>query len=291
MRWSDAAIRMILLVMVPMSGCSFDLAALRGNETDGGLDGGMPSEDAGNRRDDAGNPRDDAGTATDSGVDAGYDAGPDSGPTPGDFGASCDDASQCASGLCEVVDNFCTRDCTVDRFCPSGYTCRDLPGTSPPRAVCSECPGCGSDAGMGMICPPTGATITISEIMVRSRFTPSVDGGQWFEVRNDSDCAVDLSGVELRVRDGAAGWSYFLPPMLPLLPARGVFLIAQSDDMTVNHGLTPDFAYVNRGAGEVVGPVFPSNGVLSLYSGGVELARVSWNAGEYDVGTFLSEHG
>lgn len=42
--------------------------------------------------------------------------------------AACMRGSECASGLCDATDEFCTRLCTSDALCPTGYRCEAVPG-------------------------------------------------------------------------------------------------------------------------------------------------------------------
>jgi hypothetical protein len=44
------------------------------------------------------------------------------------IGAACARGSECASGLCDATDRFCTRLCSNDAICPSAYRCEPVPG-------------------------------------------------------------------------------------------------------------------------------------------------------------------
>lgn len=76
---------------------------------------------------------------------------PGAGPGAGDFGAACDDADACASGVCLIGDagGFCSELCDLDAAvdaCPAQTACTDFDGT----AACAP----GGDDGPGGGFPP-----------------------------------------------------------------------------------------------------------------------------------------
>lgn len=214
-------------------GCATALAVTLGLSSIGGCATGGGGEDAGGGGVDSGPGGVDAGRR-----DAGSVGLPDAGPPPMDAGPGADAGPPFDAG-------------------PDGGPGMDSGGLV--------------DSGPGGGCPADDPTITISEIMVSSQ-SGSGDRGEWFEIRNEASCTVDLTGLEIRV--GAASHTI----TSGLLTAGGYFLLAQSMDTMENHDLTPDYVYGT-------GVSFPNiGGTLSLRSGMNEVARVSWGSTDYRRG-------
>ena len=104
-------------------------------------------------------------------------------PSPGALGATCADATECASGRClapasggsGVCTSTCFRD--VPGFCASGYECAAASGTSDLACFApkpSEARGCSVRGGRGANDGPEGFAIAIALLFLsRRRATPT----------------------------------------------------------------------------------------------------------------------
>ncbi|MDP2310673.1 MAG: lamin tail domain-containing protein [Pseudomonadota bacterium] len=138
-----------------------------------------------------------------------------------------------------------------------------------------------TDAGFDTSADDTGATVAtvpfgailVNEVM----FDPSlVDGdfGEWIELRNVSDDAVDLEGVILQ-DDDAAG--FLIEGSLPVPPG-GMVVLGPSADSAVNGGIPIDYPY------SIDAVKLGNEGdTLTVVSGGVTLDTFTWDATVFTV--------
>jgi len=115
--------------------------------------------------------------------------------------------------------------------------------------------------------------VLVNEVM----FDPSlVDGdfGEWIEIRNLRDAAIDLEGVVVQDDDGAG---FVIEGALPV-PAGGVVVLGPSDDTAANGGVPVDYAY------SVDAVKLGNEGdTVSLAAGGVALDSFTWDAAVFPV--------
>jgi hypothetical protein len=141
----------------------------------------------------------------------------------------------------------------------------------------------GSDSGSDGGCPPTSERIAIVELMISSR-SGAGDRGEWLELYNAGDCAVDLTGLTLVSPDGLAppAVAMFVIPSGVIAPG-GRFVLAQSGVPGENHDLPFDLTYAGSGV------VLDNGGdSVSLVSAGTTIDRVAWIATDYMHGASRS---
>lgn len=135
----------------------------------------------------------------------------------------------------------------------------------------------GWDAGMS-ICSPTAERLAIVEVMISSR-SGSLDRGEWVELLNAGDCAIDLAGLVLAgtLAGGGTEATFTIPGGLLLPGAR--FVLAQSAVPAENHELDFDVAYTSS-------MITLDNGgdAIELRAGATVIDRVSWSATDFTHG-------
>ncbi|MDQ3033609.1 MAG: lamin tail domain-containing protein [Myxococcota bacterium] len=137
----------------------------------------------------------------------------------------------------------------------------------------------GFDAGVAL-CPPTAERLGIVEVMISSR-SGSTDRGEWLELLNVGDCAVDLTGLVIASPPSGMGVAieFSLPGGTILPGARWV--LAQSAVPLENHDLPHDAVYS--------GITLDNGGDwIELRAGGVTIDRVSWGSTDFLHGTARS---
>jgi hypothetical protein len=178
---------------------------------------------------------------------------------------------ECGDGTCngEESCDTCPDDCTnCDPYCGDGVVDVDLgeecdDGNTAPDDGCDE--ECkiepqGVDPG----------TIVITEIMKNPEAVDDV-AGEWFELYNTGDTAVDLNGWLLS-DDGIDQHKIFSYDGV-VVAAKGYLVLGKEADKGVNGGLDVDYVYSNFNLSNKDDEV-----VLSVY--GVEIDRVSYDNGQ-----------
>ncbi|MDH7475587.1 MAG: lamin tail domain-containing protein [Anaerolineae bacterium] len=118
--------------------------------------------------------------------------------------------------------------------------------------------------------PPTLPNIVINEIMQNpAKVDDSV--GEWFELYNAGDVAVDINGWTIR-DDGSD--SHVINNGGPLvIPAYGFLVLARNGDPAVNGGLLADYVYSNFVLGN------NDDEIVLLNGSGQEVDRVNYDGG------------
>ncbi len=156
----------------------------------------------------------------------------------------CNDSNQCTDDSCDP-DEGCLSSpteagtpCTA--FAPSAGSCQN--GTCVCSPTCDG--GTCQDDGCGGTCPgpciPGPGEVVFSEVMARSQ--AGTDLGEWFELFNTTDHALQLSGCLLSDNPGTNPWE--IPAGLSIGPQSHV-VFSQSDDPAKNHGLSFTAAYLD----------------------------------------------
>jgi len=84
--------------------------------------------------------------------------------------------------------------------------------------------------------PLQAGDLAIVEIMISSK-SGSGDAGEWVEIKSTRDCWVHLEGISVSSPRGSAGSdTATVDGALDLSPG-GTFVVADSDDVTKNHGI------------------------------------------------------
>jgi len=107
---------------------------------------------------------------------------------------------------------------------------------------------------------PEGGELAITEVMIE----PQPGRPEWFEVRNESITALDLSGCTFS-DGGAAGHEVFLPPGI-VLPSGGLLVVAETE-LTGDAGVVSD---VEVGEDELVLSEIDPVEVLSVHCPGAD---------------------
>lgn len=190
-----------------------------------------------------------------------------------------------AAGVC--TPNPCTTPpaafcsgATLTAFAPLG-SCAVSDGAAqcsyPSESLsCAAYGGCNAVAAScttGPARPAAVGDLVVSEVM-RDSTLPAPDLGEWVEVYNATNAALDLRGCELVEGGGARTTILRAVPDIVLGGQHAVF--AHSDDANVNGGIPSAF-----GRPRSLGAVALDNGAdsLALVCGGVEIDRVAWSFG------------
>jgi hypothetical protein len=106
------------------------------------------------------------------------------------------------------------------------------------------------DGGAPVVTYCTGALasgdIRVVELMIKST-TSIADDGEWIEIQSARDCILKLGGVTIESpwgTDGGTGGidTVTLPANFELQP-NAIFVVADTDDTTYNHGIMPVFSF------------------------------------------------
>ena len=115
--------------------------------------------------------------------------------------------------------------------------------------------------------------LVVNEVM----FDPAlVDGdfGEWIEVRNLLDTAIDLEGVVVQDDDGAG---FIVEGSLPVA-AGGVLVLGASDDTAANGGVPVDYPY------SIDAVKLGNEGdTVTLIAGGVTIDSFTWDVAVFTV--------
>jgi hypothetical protein len=121
--------------------------------------------------------------------------------------------------------------------------------------------GAVADAGMCLTDIGPGDLI-IDELMIASQ-SGAGDHGEWMEVASTRDCVIDLKGVYAEVPHGKGTTTASITDDV-LLPPHGFFLIADSDQPSVNNNL-PGSVFV-WGSGTSSDVLLNSGDTITLYT-------------------------
>ncbi len=212
-----------------------------------------------------------------------------------------------ASLDCETIDRPCDRGSCAD---PAATPCEPNPCNVPPPGTCARrnpqryadlgacaAQGSGFDAytcnftvneftecsGATPVCaagqcaasvraPVAAGELVIDEVLVNP--ADAGDFGEWFELYNPTQDALDLAGC-LLTDDGANRYT-FPGDGKAVVPALGFFVVGRSGGFVDNGGFTPDLVYED---------VQLANGddALALLCGGTLIDRVAWDSTAWPV--------
>ncbi len=165
------------------------------------------------------------------------------------------DSKVCKNGACVVPPDPCVPNpCTT----PPAPTCDgntaktfEVPGQCANvdnEAECTYTPKDIDCVALGKICltgacqyegqgvaPNAVGQVIVSELMPKSQ--ANTDPGEWFELYNTTDVALDLNGCIIK-DEGSDSHTIGVPLVIP---AKGYLLIAKNEDPALNHGLEPDY--------------------------------------------------
>ncbi len=115
--------------------------------------------------------------------------------------------------------------------------------------------------------------VVLNEIMVVGDMTTTA--GQWIEVANLSDRAVDISGTELVVTSSDTRWTL---PGGVIIPAHGFVVLGESNDTNANGGVQVDHVWTGLTIDAVGGDT------VELWAGN-PIASLTWTAAKVIAGT------
>ncbi len=86
--------------------------------------------------------------------------------------------------------------------------------------------------------------VRVVELMIKSQ-TAAFDDGEWIELQSARDCILKLGGVVVEspwATDAGSGIDSVTIPMGFELKPNGIFVVADTDSITYNHGIKPVFS-------------------------------------------------
>jgi hypothetical protein len=167
---------------------------------------------------------------------------------------------------------------------PLDPTDGDDPGSGDATVIVSP-PAPPFDAGEGGVCSksPGPGDLAIVEILIES-VSGTGDHGEWLEVQSRLDCVVDLVGLSGQCPLGAKVSTFEVVDDL-WIPPRGTFVVADSSDPRINHGLTLPIIPWNGEPGDVL----RNNGsTVTLLVNGTIVDSVTYPAMKLHIGASLS---
>lgn len=133
---------------------------------------------------------------------------------------------------------------------------------------------------------PVAGDLIISEILAN----PAAVGdttGEWFEVFNNTENIIDLSG--LLIRDDGSNQHIVTSGSPILIGAHEYFVFGRSNDTAVNGNYEADYVYSNFTLGNTSDEIvleFDGNTIASLFYNDSSLFGVSGNSAEFDGSNF-----
>ncbi len=115
--------------------------------------------------------------------------------------------------------------------------------------------------------------LVIVEIMIASQ-NGSGDHGEWFEVKSTRTCNLNIRGVHVESPRGTTS-DYVDITTTTILPPGGSFVVADSADPSINHGLG---ALVYEFSGSVSDVLKNSGDTITLSLGGVTIDTLTYDA-------------
>jgi hypothetical protein len=148
------------------------------------------------------------------------------------------------------------------------------PGTSAATAEGGPSDACVEPLAVG--------DLVIDELMIES-VAGTGDYGEWVEIENTRSCTIDLKGLHGETSAGAKIRTFDVTADLWIV-AGGAVLVADSADPTLNHDLPGMVLTWTGSPGDVLRN---QGGTLTLQSGDVIIATVTWPAYKLAIGTSL----
>lgn len=124
--------------------------------------------------------------------------------------------------------------------------------------------------------------LVIDELMIES-VAGSGDYGEWLEVENTADCAVDIAGLHGDCAVGAKVYTFDVTEDV-WIPSMGTFLVADSPDPAVNHDLPGMLLAWSGHPGDVLRN---EGGTVNLRFGETLVDSLTWPSMKLAVGTSL----
>lgn len=93
--------------------------------------------------------------------------------------------------------------------------------------------------------PLAAGDVRVVELMIKSQTAP-FDDGEWVELQSARDCILKLGGVVVEspwATDAGSGLDSLTIPQGFELQPNGIFVVADTDDTTYNHGIKPVFSF------------------------------------------------
>ncbi len=104
--------------------------------------------------------------------------------------------------------------------------------------------GCSAKCVVEVVSAKQSGEVVITEILFDPNAVTDANG-EWFEVYNPGDKAVDLNGWQVEDKD-VGGLPMAVTGTKLLLPAKGFLVLAIKDDVTVNGGVAAAYAYGSK---------------------------------------------
>jgi hypothetical protein len=166
----------------------------------------------------------------------------------------------------EAVPGTCTAQGSGATNYECAWTLNEFPECSGTTPVCAK-----GICAKGVRAPAAGEAV-FHEILAN----PSDEGdlGEWFELHNPTDFALDLTNCLLK-DDGTNRYT-FATTDEAVIPAQGFLVVGRSPDRDESGGFVPDVVYANFQLGN-------SRDALELICNGVVVDRVAWDSSTWPV--------
>ena len=154
--------------------------------------------------------------------------------------SDCNDGNACTVDGCSVNTNTCVHDQGAGGgCCNTDLDCDDANETTWDKCIQWQCV---YTDNFEFCVPPLVSEIVINELAINPAAVADADG-EWIELHNRTESAIDLSGWELTSADAGSS-SSILSPLAPLLIGAGGYLVlCRNGDSATNGGISCDAAY------------------------------------------------
>jgi hypothetical protein len=141
------------------------------------------------------------------------------------------------------------------------------------------------DTSDGGVCagPLVPGELVIVELMIES-VAGTGDHGEWLEVQSTSSCALDLRGLHGEAPNGNKLRTFQIGDDL-WIPAYGTFVVADSSDPAINHGLPAPLVAWSGQPGDVLRN---KGGTVNLLMNGLIIDSVTYPSMTLEVGATLA---